>query len=227
MIVLASAKTMNESTMENTTIPKFQNKANIIRESIKDLDKQELSAYFKIKGKTLETTFNYYHSEIKGRTISSLAGAVFKEIKADDNDYIGANVFVLDAMYGVLNGNDCIDLYRLDFNTKSLIDLSYYQYWKADVNEFINNHSSNQLLILSSDEYTKLLELNTIEKEIFTIQFDNEITSSVHKKQIRGKITNYCIKNKIFDYKLLDNITIDQYICSLSCDNVILVSKGE
>ncbi len=211
MIILASAKTMNESSINNSSEPIFINKADLIRTKIQKLSKDELATYFKIKGKTLETTYNFYQNDSYGKVIPSLNGAVFKEIKDYDYNYISKNIYILDAMYGILNGNDKIKLFRLDFNTKSLLDSSYYNYWKDDVIHFINSSSHEQLLVLTSEEYTKLIDLNVIEKQIFKLEFSSEIKSSVHKKQIRGKIANCCMNNNITDYNELANVVLDDY----------------
>lgn len=224
MILLASAKTMKESNTDNCSIPVFNKESLIIRQSISKLSKDELASYFKISSKILDTTYNYYHKEYCGRVIDSLDGQVFKQITSTNIDYIKDNVYVLDALYGILNGNDKISLFRLDFNTTSLLEQTYYKYWFDKVNNFIKQSKHKQVLILSSDEYTKLLDLNHLNKEIYTLTFDSSIKSSVHKKQIRGLIANYCITNKIKDYKKLNNVNINEY--KLSCkDNIINVKR--
>lgn len=211
MIVLASAKTMKPSDISNSTKPIFKAKSQLIRENIAKMSIEDKANYFKIKGKTLENTHNYFLEPKYGKVVNSLDGAVFKQITANDAQYIENNLFILDAMYGILNGNDQIELFRLDFNLKSVVDCSYYNYWKEDVNNFIETTNHKQLLILSSDEYTKLLDTSKLNKQIFELSFDKQIKSSVYKKQLRGKIANYCIENKINDYTKLDNIILDNY----------------
>lgn len=222
MILLASAKTMKPSDTTGATKPIFKEKAKPIRESIADLDQEQLAAYFKIKGKTLDTTNNYYSQPIHGKVYTSLDGAVFKQVTATDESYIKNNLFVLDAMYGILRGTDQIELFRLDFNTKSLLEQTYYNYWKEDVHNFIENSNHKQLLVLTSDEYTKLLKLKELNKQIFEIEFDSEIKSSVHKKQARGKIANYCIENNIDDYSKLDNTQIEEYKLQLDGTKLLI-----
>ncbi len=226
MILLASAKTMKESSVENTTIPVFTDKSNLIRSEISKMSKAELASYFKIKGKTLDNTFKYYSEPCLGKVVTSLDGAVFKQITALNDQYITNNLFVLDALYGILRGTDQINLFRLDFNTKSILDTSYYNYWKDDVNDFIFNSDHKQVLLLTSDEYTKLLNLNQIDKQIFTIEFDSEIKSSVHKKQARGKIANYCIEHQIKAYEQLDKAIIDEYQLILKADNCLQITRN-
>ncbi len=226
MILLASAKTMKPSDITNATIPVFAAKSKIIRKSISALTEEELAKYFKIKGKTLDTTKQYYSNPPQGKVYTSLDGAVFKQVTATDESFIANNLFVLDAMYGILAGTDQIDLFRLDFNTKSLLDETYYNYWRNDVNSYIKEQSHNQLLLLTSDEYTKLLNKSEIDKQIFEIEFDPVIKSTVHKKQARGKIANYCIENKITDYTNLDNSVICEYTLQLQADNIIYITRA-
>ncbi len=222
MILLASAKTMKPSDTSGATKPIFEDKSQPIRESISRLDEQQLATYFKIKGKTLDTTNSYYSQSIHGKVYTSLDGAVFKQVTATDESYIKNYLFVLDAMYGILRGTDQIELFRLDFNTKSLLDKTYYNYWKEDVHNFIENSNHHQLLVLTSDEYTKLLKLKELNKQIFEIEFDSEIKSSVHKKQARGKIANYCIENNIEDYSKLDNKHIEEYKLQLEGTKLLI-----
>lgn len=223
MIILASAKTMKESNTEDCSIPIFEEKSKPIRNHFSNMDIEELAKYFKIKGKTLDATYNYYQNNIKGKVITSLDGQVFKKITSYDKEYVASNFFVLDTMYGILNGNDQIDLFRLDFNSKAIFDMSFYSYWKENVNNYIKSTKHKQLLILSSDEYTKLLDLENIDKQVFQIAFSEDIKSTVFKKQIRGMIANYCIENEITDYSKINNITIDNY--KIICDDVVILIK--
>lgn len=225
MILLPSAKTMKPSDTSNATVPIFTDKADLIRDKISELSKEELGNYFKIKGKTLDNTHKYYVEPLQGKVVTSLDGAVFKQIEPSNDEYIEENLYVLDAMYGILNGNDKIDLFRLDFNLKSVLDTSYYNYWKEDVNNFIENQSHQQLLVLTSDEYTKLLKLDELNKQIFTLEFDEGIKSSVHKKQARGKIANYCIEHQIRDYSKLNNVEIEEYKIKLQTNNILFVMR--
>lgn len=225
MILLASAKTMKPVVMNNPTKPIFSEKSEIIRNQIAQLDKLELADYFKIKGKTLDQTYEYYQNPIDGQVLSSLDGQVFKQIKLSNPQYVEQNIFILDAMYGILNGNDQIKLFRLDFNLRSLLPVSYYNFWKEDVNKFISQTSHSQILNLASNEYTKLLQPQIINKQIIEIEFDKTITSSVHKKQCRGKIANYCITHNVTDYKQLNNLLIEDYRLSFKNDDLIIISK--
>ncbi len=227
MILLASAKTMKPSDTTNATTPIFSAKSKIIRKSISALTEEELAKYFKIKGKTLDTTKLYYSSPPQGKVYTSLDGAVFKQITEPNEEYIQNNLFVLDAMYGILAGTDQIDLFRLDFNTKSLLDTTYYNYWREDVNKYINESHHSQILLLTSDEYTKLLNKKDVTKQILEIEFDSNIKSTVHKKQARGKIANYCIENQVTDYTKLDNCEICEYNLELKSDNIIYITRND
>ncbi len=226
MILLASAKTMKASDVTNATVPIFNDKSQKIRDEIAKMDKEQIGAYFKVKGKTLDNTHCYYTKPPKGKVVTSLDGAVFKQINPFNEQYITNNLYVLDAMYGILNGNDQIDLFRLDFNLKSVLPTSYYNYWKEDVHNFINNKDHKQVLVLTSDEYTKVLKLDEIDKQIFQIEFDSSIVSSVHKKQARGKIANYCITHNITDYNKLNNRQVDEYCLELKANNLIYITRG-
>lgn len=225
MILLASAKTMKESNTADATTPVFAEKAQTIRDEFAKMSKEQLASYFKVKGKTLDNTHKYYSENPQGKVVTSLDGAVFKQITADCSSYINERLFVLDAMYGILNGNDKIDLFRLDFNLKSVLTSSYYNYWKEDVHNFIESSDHHQILVLTSDEYTKLLKLNELPQAIFQIEFDEAIKSSVHKKQARGKIANYCIEHQITDYNQLNNAKIDEYVLRLKANNTIVIAR--
>lgn len=223
MILLASAKTMKETELRTTSAPVFDEQSRAIRTLIAKMDEDAMAKYFKIKGKTLDTTMSYFKQPQYGCAIDSLSGQVMKQIASRKDQYIKDNVFILDAMYGIINGYDAIELFRLDFTLKSVLNISYYSYWKDIVNEYIIKLNPSQLLILSSDEYTKLLDFQKLNCEIYQIDFDESVKSTVKKKQIRGMICNYAIENEISDYSQLDNSIIDDIKLSLS-EHLITVS---
>ncbi len=216
MILLASAKTMRQTEVLGAGEAPFLKQSKAIREQFKLMSKEQIGQYFKIKNKTLDTTYNYYQTSQSGIVIKSLQGQVMKQITADNPDFIKKHVYVLDAMYGILNGYDQIELFRLDFTCKTILEVSYYNYWQKEVNHYIEKHQDKAILLLTSEEYSKLIDSQMISKDIYTLAFEKEIKSSVHRKQVRGKICNYCIAHQITDYRQLDGVKIDEYQLTLN-----------
>lgn len=229
MILIAPSKKMKiyrETMKKAESKPFFISKAHRIRKYLENLSKEELSCELKISNKVLDDTFQMYRSHTCSKALFSYSGVVFKElsIKNYSLEYLQKNIFVLDAMYGIINALDDINLYRLDFS-KKINDINLYNYWRAEVNLYISSYDAEKILNLASLEYSKLVKFETLNKDVYNIHFDKKIVSSVEKKQIRGKILNYCIVNKVQDYDLLDNIEIDNYILALS-DREILIRRN-
>lgn len=203
MIILSPTKTMNPNGALSNQVPFFLKESNYLRAEIKHYTKEELALLMKIKGKTLETTYNYYHEPTKPYSaISMYNGIAFKQIDSYNEKYIKENVFILSALYGILNGLDMIEPYRLDFSMK-LLDYSLYKFWTKGINKFIEEKNPKFILNLASKEYSKLVDQKKF--NFFDVDFDIKLNST-KLKQLRGEICNYMIANNIIEIEQLKNI---------------------
>ncbi len=225
MIVINASKKINNNNNYNNKYIQ-SNQTTIIKKKMLSLSKVELGDFLKIKNNLLEQVFNYYHKPFYNEAIYLYSGTMFEQINQEalnNNNYLVNNVYIFSALYGIINAVDVIQSYRLDFTKSNIFEQSLYNYWKEYVNDMINSHPSKQLLILSSNEYTKLIDFKTINKEYFSLEFIN-IKNSYERKKIRGLILNYCILNYINEYNNLDSVIISLYVFKIE-KNKILISK--
>lgn len=195
------------------TEPVFLKTSEEIRTEIAKYSMDELAKKMKIKGKTLEKTYAYYHEDFPlTSAIDAYSGTAFKQVKNFNEQYLKSNVIILSALYGALKPSDGIKPYRLDFTMAKIIDKPLYQKWQEPVSELIDQINPQYILNLASEEYTKVIR-NKISKdtEIIDLNF-NEKVNSTSLKKYRGQILDYCILHEIVDYEDLENVEFSEFI---------------
>lgn len=190
---------MNDN--ENNKNSTFSKLTDDLVSKIKTLTKEEMGDLFKIKGKTLEKTFNYYKEfTFSSKAIKKYNGVVFKQLEDKDNDIKYKDLYIISALYGIVSAYDEINSYRLDFNSNKVVNLNLYNYWENYIDDFIEKKEPNMILNLCSNEYFKVISENIKSKyRIINIECDKKIPSTTLKK-VRGNILNFIVKNNIIDY---------------------------
>lgn len=199
MIIISAAKTMNDKVVEEDVL--LSEATNNLVNIIKSRSKEELSSLMKIKNKTLENTYEYYQNfNTPLKAIEKYNGMVFKQIdtKKDTDD-----LYIVSALYGIINSNDYINSYRLDFLSNNVVGLNLYNYWEKSIEEYIFNKNPNMILNLCSNEYFKALSKKVKESFIIINIKTLKKASSTTLKKVRGEIANLAIEKNIKDYKLL------------------------
>ena len=206
MIIFSPTKMMNiDKPKIKTKEFLFEDKTDFLVKKIQKLTKKEMANLFKINDKTLDNTYNYYNNfgTTFGNAIDVYNGISFKQIKSFDNEYLSNKVFILSALYGISNATQPICCYRLDFSHRKIFDTNLYNYWEEEIIDFIN-YKNEQVLDLASKEYSKMINVKKLNVDFYTVSFIcSDKLTSVDLKKLRGHILNYCIENKIHDYKLL------------------------
>lgn len=226
MIVISAAKTMNESFEQKMD---HCHKVDALVKQINSYTKPELGLKMKIKNKTLDATFEYYNSfgSTQQKALNLYNGLVFKQLSCTNETYVQEHVFILSALYGLINGADNISPYRLDFTMNKLLNLNLYDYWQEEVVAKINANSDKQLLNLASNEYFKLVDLEKVTKEIFTIQPVGKLNSTQLKK-LRGQLLNFCIEQSITDYNQLRDFNSELFrVTDITSDNKIIIEEED
>lgn len=230
IILLSPTKTFTNNKVLSNKKPYFTEQSNELISKIKDLELSELEKEFKISAKLAETTYNYYSNLNNDyEAIYQYGGTAFKYLDPLNlnNENIG-NIYILSALYGILNAKSGISPYRLDITNTTFGNL--YNYWSDDVNLFLKN--KNKLIInLASNEYTKHLkvdELNIVNINFVEYKNDKPSSGSMMLKKMRGSLANYITNNNIKDIETIKEITIDNFIYNeeLSNDkNIIFVKE--
>lgn len=198
MIIISPSKKMSKSTIYKKVI--LRNEVIEIAKKYQKMSKEEMSVFFGIKNKTLEDTYRYYQefNNFYYTAFDCYNGPVFKQISK--SEYVYKNVYILSAMFGIVRADEKISLYRLDFSEKYL-----YQFHSDYVNEIIESKQNNQILLLCSSEYKKLID-NSNTHLIHTSFISNDKLNSIHIKKARGHIVEYLSQNNIRNYWDLVNM---------------------
>ena len=160
----------------------------------------------KIKGKTLEQTYELYQNfdpftSPRQSAIHLYTGVVFEGLELssytpDQIKYLNEHVRILSAMYGVLKPSDCIYPYRLDF-TMRFKDLNLMRYWREAILEEFKDE--DVIIDLASQEFSQFLK--PLKEKVHRVEFVDVIKGkekviSFKAKQMRGLMLDYLIKQK-------------------------------
>ena len=140
--------------------------------------------------------------------------------------YMQAHLKILSGLYGLLNAMDVIRPYRLEMATKfskAPID-QLYTIWKEPITRGIEKAieqttGEKVLLNLASEEYTKAVALDEIEKKypVITIHFkvkrgEAYKVVSMYAKKARGLMARYICEQQINTIKQLKDFALDGYV---------------
>lgn len=213
MILISPSKTMDTSNLSNhkITTSNLKTTKDIVK-VFANMDKDTFANTLTIKGKTLDTAYSYYQSwgDNTKKALQLYTGVSFSQIKYQHPDYIKDNIYILSALYGLVNGEDYIAPYRLDFLYKNLSDLKLYEIWKPLITKAINKINPSYIIDACSQEFSKLLDVNNINANIYQLNIiSNNKPSSVLLKQVRGQLVNSAIELKITKIKDFSKIKTD------------------
>lgn len=213
MILVSPSKTMDTNNLSHhkITTRNLKTTKDIVK-VFANMDKDTLANTLTIKSKTLDTAYSYYQSwglNTK-KALQLYTGVSYSQINYQHSDYIKDNVYVLSALYGLVNGEDYIAPYRLDFLYKNLSDLKLYDIWKPLITKAINKINPSYIIDACSQEFSKLLDVYNIKADIYQLNIiSNKKPSSVLLKQVRGQLVNSAIELKITKIKEFSKIKTD------------------
>ena len=162
------------------------------------------------------------------QAILTFKGDAYKSLEvesldANDLKFAQKHLYILSGLYGLLRVLDLIQPYRLDMGTRLSNGQwrNLYQFWgnklSAQINAALQASSpSAQLINLASGEYSKAIQLNTIEAPVITPVFkekrgDAYKTIGFVAKKARGLMSRYVIKNRIKSAEQLQQFRVDGY----------------
>lgn len=225
-IFVAPSKTFKTTSEEGSKPPVFINETKLLKVKLSLLTKQELVVGLKISTKIANTVYDYFHlSQHQVRAISLFDGTFFKSLDYKTIPSVD-NLFILDAYYGLINSNDSIERYRLDF-TSSIIG-NLYDFWANKIGNYISDSFKDEIIIdLSSQEFSKLLFKST---NLYRIDFvdTNRKLDNVTKKKMRGLFARHLLLNKNVTVEELKDISINHFVysSSLSTPNYLMFVRS-
>ena len=135
-------------------------------------------------------------------------GLEVESFSQDDFDYSQDHLRILSGLYGLLRPLDLIQPYRLEMGTKmnNSMGKNLYEFWGTKIsdqlNKDLNNHESKYIINCASDEYFKVIDLQSLNVPIIKPIF-KDVKNGVPKvisffaKRARGMMSKYIIKNRI------------------------------
>ena len=150
-------------------------------------------------------------SEYANHAIYMFQGDVYKGLKVNDlteDEILFAqdNLLIISGLYGILKPLDLIYPYRLEMGTKMKTNKgkNLYEFWGSKLNNTLKSSMSEDdfLINLASNEYSKAIKLNKLERKIITPIFKDFKNGSLKvvsffAKKARGEMVNFILKNKI------------------------------
>lgn len=211
--VLSPAKTMREEEFDiETTEPRFKRDAGVLVKQLRQMDVADLMKLMKISEKL--AIQNHDRFQKYSRATRYPAGWLFNgdvfdglaidEFTKEDIAYADDHIRILSGLYGVLRLRDAIRPYRLEMGTRLKTDkgANLYEYWdKKVVRELLKSPAADLVVNLASNEYNKVLQLNTIDVPVLEIEFkenrqDKPTGIPLYSKIARGLMARYMVKSK-------------------------------
>lgn len=213
-IIISPSKTMKKQKYTcQTQLPLFNEQAKYLKDIIIQYNIDELMTRFHISEKLALSLHQQLQDNSLQPALFFYTGTVFKQLQLQqynntEFDYIKTHLNILDAMYGVLNYNDLISFYRLDFLTE--LDFNLYDYWKNLIHSIYENEEC--IINLASNEFSKMISHPNMITIDFCIEHDSKIKRpSMLVKKARGMMLNEMIKHQINDLEILKKVTFDGY----------------
>lgn len=213
----------------------FKNEIKILIDILKQLNSDEISTLMKTSKEISDLNYERYQTFFDNNLKEHMAllyinGEAYKGIdastlNADDLNFAQNNLRILSGLYGVIKPLDMIKEYRLEMGTKLANNLGkdLYAYWKEKLtnillDELHNTSGDKVLLNISSDEYSKSINLKSINKiyPVINISFKENKNGSfkvvgMYAKKARGQFVRYILQNKIEHLEETKGFNIDGY----------------
>ena len=243
-IIISPAKKLSDKCTDrdfNFSKIKFEKKAENLVNMLKEYKVNDLSKLMSISESLSEINSNRFKNwKIPFNGYSDYAvfmfqGDVYKGLDAEslsDSDVLYAqdNLRILSGLYGILKPLDRILPYRLEMGTKLKTDYSknLYEYWGDLIKDFLISEisSSENIVNLASDEYSKAVKLNKFSNDVITPKFLDEKNGklkmiSFYAKKARGLMARHIIQTKAQTIEDLYTFNLEgyKYSESSSTDN--------
>ncbi|NWH12421.1 YaaA family protein [Acholeplasma laidlawii] len=217
-IIFAPTKLFNPQaqTTENKTM--FETVTMSIVEEIQKIDKANYKKHFNLSDNLVDTVYNYYHNFESNNRFTAFdyyLGESFKAFNFNQLDdikrtYLNDNVYIIDALYGVIKPLDGIKPYRMDFTLKQSKSV-----WRDLINNYFSSKCAKQILSLASKEFSALIDKSKFELyEVSFIDCKEDVCKkiSVFNKQMRGKLLRYIVDHEINDISGLPKIILGYHL---------------
>ena len=221
--IISPAKSLdfdNKAPISDFSLPLFLEESQKIVNVLKDYSPEDLSKLMNIskdlgllnanRYQDYKIPFNLQNAK---QAIFAFTGGVYKGLDAKSLtsnaiNYAQNHFKIISGLYGILKPLDLIQAYRLEMGTKIRINnsTSLYDFWSnhitSELNTSLESTKSQFLLNLASNEYSKSIDMKSINAEVIIPIFKDwksgqYKTISFFAKKARGLMSRYVLENKI------------------------------
>jgi len=236
--IISPAKSLdfdNKAPVSEFSLPLFLEESQKIVNVLKDYSPEDLSKLMNVSkdlGLLNANRYQDYNTPFKPenakQAIFAFTGDVYKGLDATTLstkaiDYAQTHFKILSGLYGILKPLDLIQAYRLEMGTKISINnsTSLYDFWSnhitSELNINLESTNSQFLLNLASNEYSKSIDIKSLNAKIITPVFKDWKNGqykiiSFYAKKARGLMSRYVLENKIKNPNDLRAFDSDGYI---------------
>ena len=255
LFVISPAKALDftQVEQEQSTIPVFADRADLLAHKLKKKSVGSLKKLFHVSADLAQLNYDRFQNwdseklEIVGKkALYAFNGHVYQKIEVaslDDDDlkYASKHLRILSGMYGLLKTTDMILPHRLEMGTKWPVTKgNLYGYWTKQVTKELNSTlkaiGTDTLINLNlpSNEYFKVVDRKTLNGRIIDIDFKekrsdgNYATISIFAKQARGSMCRFAFQHKISSPEELMGFDAEGYLYNweLSTENKFVYTRG-
>jgi cytoplasmic iron level regulating protein YaaA (DUF328/UPF0246 family) len=223
-IIISPAKKLSDKKLplKDVSELQFSNEAKYLVKELKNYQVNDIKKLMGLSDNLAQLNYERYHqwdlnSDQVNAAIHMFQGDVYQGIKAEtltanEIDFAQENLRILSGLYGLLKPLDLISPYRLEMGTKikTKKGKNLYDFWGDKIRTILISEmkSTEALVNLASNEYSKVLKLNDFPKPVITPIFKDYKNGklkviSFYAKRARGEMCNFIIKNKITNTKNL------------------------
>ena len=236
--IVSPAKSLdfdNKAVVTDFSLPSFLKESQEIVDVIKKYSPDDLSKLMNIskdlgllnanRYQDFKTPFNLKNAK---QAIFAFTGDVYKGLDANTLsdtglEYAQGHFRILSGLYGILKPLDLIQAYRLEMGTKISINnsSSLYEFWSnritSELNSNLESTKSKFLLNLASNEYSKSIDMKSLNAEVITPVFKDWKNGqykiiSFFAKKARGLMSRYVLENQINSPNDLVGFESDGYV---------------
>ena len=217
-IIISPAKKLSDKKLplKDVSELQFSNEAKYLVKELKNHKVNDIKKLMSLSDNLAQLNYERYkrwdlNSDQVNAAIYMFKGDVYQGLKAEtftanEIDSAQENLRILSGLYGLLRPLDLIFPYRLEMGTKikTKKGKNLYDFWGDKLSKaLISEMKSTEVLVnLASNEYSKVLKLNDFPNPVITPIFKDYKNGklkviSFYAKRARGEMCNFIIKNKI------------------------------
>lgn len=203
-IIISPAKNMQVETdlFEVSGTPAFLERAERIRDILREYDREELKRLYQANDKITELNWRRLQDmdlrkgltpavlAYVGLQYQSMAPGVFSDSQWE---YVKEHLYIISGFYGLLRAMDGVVPYRLEMQAKLPVDGSrdLYEYWGDTIYRKLTEDGDHPLIVnLASKEYSKAVEPWLKPGDRFvTCIFGEEVTDKNGRPKVKVKAT--------------------------------------